>query len=52
MSEPVGDISQYPFHGLNPSGAVGTAKVFFIPSSKRNLNLGGWKPVDIRLELE
>ncbi|HEV7330195.1 MAG TPA: carboxypeptidase-like regulatory domain-containing protein [Flavisolibacter sp.] len=48
-------VSLYPHQGLQPRTATGTAKVLFTPmgveNNSANANYGGWRPVDITLEL-
>ncbi|WP_225000297.1 carboxypeptidase-like regulatory domain-containing protein [Cesiribacter sp. SM1] len=48
-------VSTYPHHGLKPKEATGSAEVLFTPmgveASSALPNYGGWRPVDIKLEL-
>jgi hypothetical protein len=49
------NVSLYPHHGLKPKEAVGSAEVWFTPmgveASSGSPNRGGWRPVDIKVQL-
>jgi hypothetical protein len=48
-------VSTYPHHGLKPKEATGSAQVYFTPmgveAKSGSPNYGGWRPVDIKVEL-